>query len=412
MLKKRSARTIWSRSLAGAFVLAALLATVNLNLANARPAYALDLPTWGDVQAAKANEAAAAKKVKEIEGLIAQVSQEVAATQAEVERTMAIFTQAEADFMAADARVQGLEAEAASSAAEAEAASDQAAILAAQLYRAGGVDQSLELLLDDDAKAADVLLSKLAMMSKATERNTNIYQAAQTAQNNAKSLSKQAEVARGEREKLKIAAEQALEAAAQASAAAQEKLTAQQAQQETLNAQLAALKDTTANTVSGYQQRLAAEEEQRRQAAAAAQGGGGGSTSSSGWVRPSGGWLSGTFGYCSNAYCSGTNHTGIDLALGCGNPIYAASGGTVIFAGWAGMGGNMVYINHGNGQQTRYAHMSAIYAGYGASVGTGQVIGLVGTTGASTGCHLHFETLQNGGFQNPISFMAARGVYF
>lgn len=428
MAVKLSARSTWSRFIAGTFVVASVVATVQLGMLNASPAQALDLPTWGDVQAAKSNEAAAAAKVKQIEGLIAQLAGEVAATRAEAERTMGVYAQAEADYMAADSRFQGLTAEAQESAKEADIASDQAAILAAQMYRAGGVDQSLELFLDDSASAADVLLSRLAMMSKATERNTNLYEAAQTAQNNAVSLSAQAEVAKGEREELKIAAESAMQAAASAAEAAQTKLTQQEQQQQVLNAQLAALKDTTATTVAGYQERVRIEDEQRRarEAAAAAErarqqaawaaqqaaaGGGGGGGGGGSWVRPSGGWLSGTFGWCSNAYCGGNNHTGIDLALGCGNPIYAASGGTVTFAGWAGMGGNMVYLNHPDGTQTRYAHMSSIAAGRGAGVGTGQIIGYVGSTGASTGCHLHYETLQGGRFVDPRAFMGARGVY-
>lgn len=432
MTNTLSVRSKWMRILAGAFTVAALAGTLSANILTAQPAHALDLPTWADVQSAKANEASAAAKVKQIEGLIAQLQGEVAATKAEAERTMGIYTQAEAEFMAAESRYQGLTAEAETSAAEAEVASDQAAILAAQMYRAGGVDQSLELFLDDDASAADVLLSKLAMMSKATERNTNLYEAAQTAQNNATSLGAQAEVAKGEREKLKVAAEQAMEAAAIAAQAATDKLAEQEKQQTTLNAQLAALKDTTATTVAGYQERVAIEAEQRRQAEAAAAaerarqqaawaaanpsaGGGGGG--GGGWVRPVGGWVSGEFGYCSNAYCGGYGHTGMDFAAGCGSGLYAASSGTVVFAGWAGAGGNMVYINHPDGSQTRYAHMSSIYVGRGAGVGTGQMIGTVGSTGNSTGCHLHYETRNNGdtgwyGFVNPRSFMAARGVYF
>jgi len=415
-------RTRLARLGVAALTVALAISAINSSVGAGSAANALDLPTWADVQAAKSNEAAASAKVKQIEGLIAQLQQQVAATRAEAERTMAEYTKAEAEYMAADARFQGLTAEAEASAAEAEAASEQAAILAAQLYRAGGVDQSLELFLDDDASAADVLLSKLAMMSKATERNTTIYEAAQTASNNAASLGQQAEVAKTERESLKIAAEQAMEAAAAAAASAQATLAQQEEQQQTLNAQLAALKDTTAATVAGYQERVRIEEEQRREAErraaeerarqqAAWAAANPGAVAPGGWVRPSGGWLSGVFGWCSNAFCSGSSHTGIDLALGCGNPIYAASSGTVRFVGWAGMGGNMVYLNHPDGTQTRYAHMSGFAVGYNQVVNTGQVIGYVGSTGASTGCHLHYETLSGGRFVDPRSFMAARGVY-
>lgn len=423
-------RKTWTRVFTATFAVTAVFSMMQIGVLKAQPARALDLPTWADVQAAKANEASAAAKVKQIQGLISQLQAEVAATQAEAERTMGIYSQAEADFAAADAKYQGLTAEAASSAEQAESASNQAAILAAQMYRAGGVDQSLGLLLDDDATAADTLLSKLAMMSKATERNTNLYEAAQTANNTATSLGAQAEVAKAEREKLKVAAQTAMEAAAVAAEASQTKLAQQQEQQKTLDAQLAALKDTTATTVAGYQQRVAIEEEQRRQAEAAAaaerarqaaawaaQNGGAAGAPSGPWTRPSGGYVSGEFGFCSNAYCGGYSHTGMDFAAGCGTPIYAASAGTVVFSGWAGSGGNMVYINHGDGSQTRYAHLNSIYVGRNSGVGTGQVIGAMGSTGNSTGCHLHFETrnkqdLLYYGFVNPRSFMGARGVGF
>lgn len=93
-------------------------------------------------------------------------------------------------------------------------------------------------------------------------------------------------------------------------------------------------------------------------------------------------------------------HSGTDLAAGCGTPIFASQSGTVAFRGWDGTGGNSIYINHGriNGSawQTAYRHLSAFNVSKGASVSKGQVIGKVGTTGRSTGCHLHFEVWQNG----------------
>jgi murein DD-endopeptidase MepM/ murein hydrolase activator NlpD len=107
------------------------------------------------------------------------------------------------------------------------------------------------------------------------------------------------------------------------------------------------------------------------------------------------------------------NHTGIDLATACWTPIVAAQAGTVTMAYWdPGGGGNMVNINHPNGWQTRYAHMVqwASVSG-GQWVNAGQTIGFVGTTGASTGCHLHFEMRpnQDGGwydFVNPAFYIA------
>ncbi|MDT8899288.1 peptidoglycan DD-metalloendopeptidase family protein [Thermanaerothrix sp. 4228-RoL] len=101
-----------------------------------------------------------------------------------------------------------------------------------------------------------------------------------------------------------------------------------------------------------------------------------------------------------NDYWDG--HMAIDIAAGIGDPIYAADSGVVVYAGWISGGyGNMVMIDHGNGYQTLYAHLSAIRVSCGASVRQGQVIGLAGSTGRSTGPHLHFEVRYMGGFINP-----------
>lgn len=93
---------------------------------------------------------------------------------------------------------------------------------------------------------------------------------------------------------------------------------------------------------------------------------------------------------------------GVDIAAPAGTPIYAAAGGTVIVSrvgGWNGGYGNYVVIEHGNGVQTLYAHMSADNVSVGQSVSRGQAIGTVGNTGQSTGYHLHFEVR---GAKNPM----------
>jgi murein DD-endopeptidase MepM/ murein hydrolase activator NlpD len=101
-----------------------------------------------------------------------------------------------------------------------------------------------------------------------------------------------------------------------------------------------------------------------------------------------------------NDYWSG--HLAIDIAAGFGASVYAADSGVVVFSGAAlGGYGYMVMIDHGNGYQTLYAHMSSISAGCGASVTQGQFIGAAGSTGKSTGPHLHFEVRYLGGFVNP-----------
>lgn len=96
-------------------------------------------------------------------------------------------------------------------------------------------------------------------------------------------------------------------------------------------------------------------------------------------------------------------HTGLDIAASRGTPIRAAASGVVNYSGRNGGYGNYVRINHGNGMQTAYAHMSRIAARNGARVSQGQVIGYVGSTGMSTGPHLHYELIRNGRKVNPRS---------
>jgi murein DD-endopeptidase MepM/ murein hydrolase activator NlpD len=97
-------------------------------------------------------------------------------------------------------------------------------------------------------------------------------------------------------------------------------------------------------------------------------------------------------------------HIGLDYRCRLGDPIYAADSGVVIFAGWSGGYGNLVRVSHGNGYETRYAHFNAFAVGCGEPVAQGQLIGYCGTTGWSTGPHLHYEIRSNGVPQNPRLF--------
>jgi murein DD-endopeptidase MepM/ murein hydrolase activator NlpD len=103
-----------------------------------------------------------------------------------------------------------------------------------------------------------------------------------------------------------------------------------------------------------------------------------------------------TFGYRVNPMGgSGTElHTGVDYASACGTPVKAADAGTVVDSGWHAYGGGQrIAIDHGDGLKTTYNHMSALEVPAGTAVKRGDLLGAVGSTGNSTGCHLHFEVL-------------------
>jgi murein DD-endopeptidase MepM/ murein hydrolase activator NlpD len=100
-------------------------------------------------------------------------------------------------------------------------------------------------------------------------------------------------------------------------------------------------------------------------------------------------------------------HTGLDFRGEIGEPIHATAAGTVTIAGWSGGYGKMVEIDHGNGLATRYGHLSQIDVSVGDTVRIGQVIGLLGTTGRSTGPHLHYETRVGGEPVDPQKFLNA-----
>ena len=101
-------------------------------------------------------------------------------------------------------------------------------------------------------------------------------------------------------------------------------------------------------------------------------------------------------------YTPNTNHWGIDIAGNEGEAVYATDAGVVVYAGWNNYGyGNMIMVDHGNNFQSLYAHLTGFNVGCGQSVGQGELIGAIGTTGRSSGPHLHFEIRAISSFVNP-----------
>ena len=100
-------------------------------------------------------------------------------------------------------------------------------------------------------------------------------------------------------------------------------------------------------------------------------------------------------------------HTGLDMREEYGAPVRVTAAGTVITAGWSGGYGNMVEVDHGNGLATRYGHLSAILVSEGQAVTAGAVVGKLGSTGRSTGPHLHYEVRVDGDAVDPVRFLRA-----
>ena len=120
-------------------------------------------------------------------------------------------------------------------------------------------------------------------------------------------------------------------------------------------------------------------------------------------IRPISGTITSRFG--ANSSIRSSAHTGLDISAPKGTPIKAAASGTVTFSGWKGSYGYMIVISHGNGIQTYYAHCSQLYASVGETVSQGETIASVGSTGNSTGPHLHLEVRINGVAYNPQNYV-------
>jgi murein DD-endopeptidase MepM/ murein hydrolase activator NlpD len=215
-------------------------------------------------------------------------------------------------------------------------------------------------------------------------------------------------------EKEKAAA--AREVAAQRRAAADQQLSAYKANlaekarlEHALNARIAEVTgevDALAREDAAIQAVLNSEAAKAAAARRASRDGAGSADDSGGRISgvgmrwPVGGPVTSEFGYR-----WGRLHAGLDIGAGTGTPIHAAKSGTVIFSGQQNGYGNVIIISHGGGLTTLYGHQSRLAARDGDEVSTGDVIGYVGSTGHSTGPHLHFETRVNGSPQNPRRFL-------
>jgi murein DD-endopeptidase MepM/ murein hydrolase activator NlpD len=423
----RATRPVRHRAIAVAIAFAF---AVTGSIATAQSASAVSYPSWGDVQAAQANQATKAAAVAQINSVITQLNAQVATAQADAAAKGEQLQVAQQHFDEAAAKLGVLKAQAEAAKAKAKASRDSAGAMAAQMARSG--DSQLVSSLFFNGSSAKDLLNQLSLASKVTDQSQGVYDKALQEQNVAGELTKQSDLATTALAALNKTAQDALATAQAASEAASAALADQAVHKNELDAQLAALVSNTQMTQASYNAGVAVAAQQAAAAKAAAAAAaaasapsapastpsapsGGGSAASTGWVRPSGGHISSPYGWRVDPYTHIESlHPGTDFGQTCGNPIWAAHSGKVIYAGAYGGYGNFVQIanNDGTGISTAYGHIvdGGILVSIGQQVSAGQQIARVGSTGWSTGCHLHFEIRLNNATQDPVPFMRARGV--
>ncbi len=415
---RRARARAWIRAFVVPVAVIALVAPLLSGPTEAFAASRIDYPTWSEVTAARKSEAATKRQVAAITALLAQLEAALVQARADEIAKGEAYEAAQDAFDMQVMVTDELVAQADAARQEADAAKRQASRLLAMLARAGDGDL-IASLLGENSDGADSFLFRLETMDRLSDQSNTLYTEAFQLQNTAESLADQATIAREKRDELQVLAEEALAAARAATIAADEALAEQQVHQAELKAQLSVLVEKRKATETDYRAGVAAREAARKareaaeraaaEAAAAANG-----ANSAGWARPSGGYISSGYGMRYHPiYHYWRLHNGVDLAgMGCGAPIDAVHAGVVTYSGWNGTLGNYIQINHGDGTSSGYGHIisGGRLVGYGQSVSAGQQIARVGSTGASTGCHLHFMIRVNGQLTNPVPFMANRGI--
>ncbi len=374
-------------------------------LGPAASARATDYPTWGDVAAVRNDQAAAQNAIARIEGLLAGLQSEAARTAADSETKGTLWRAADEKFQVAALRAQNLQNQADVASELANSSQQRAGQMAAQLARGGSGQDLVAELLTSTSDPAD-LLYNLGMSSKLSEQTNAIYERALQDRNTAQALTDQADVAKAELQVLRTAAEKLFVEAQAAAIAAADALREQEENQARLQQQLTVLTEKRAATEADY---LAGVRERIGSGASLDAG----EISLSGWAKPVSGRITDSFGWrISPTAGASSYHQGTDIGAGCGQPLYAASSGTVVYAGWNGGYGNFVMIDHGSGVTTSYAHIrdGGILVSYGQYVDVATNIAQVGTTGTSTGCHSHFEVRINGTATDAEVFMRNQGI--
>jgi murein DD-endopeptidase MepM/ murein hydrolase activator NlpD len=356
------------------------------------------------IEDASAEEVAAIKELQAVTALRQELEAKVAALDRQVAEAQQRIEAAEAEIARIQAQVETVQRDIDRILAEIEASKDKFNASALALYKGGGNGNSNFTLLSTGGGAHEVIAG-----SKYLGENTRRFERELQRQG---SLKDQLDDAQNDLRK-----EQAKAREAEAAAAAdREQVSQLRTQADGEREQATAAEQQEQQVVEGIRARKADFEAQYNalQAQIAAMvsrgnptpsnggggGGGGGSSGNGRFIWPVNGSIGSGFGPRTHPIYGGSRmHTGIDISASQGTPIRAAGDGVVKMAGVNGGYGNWTLIDHGDGLATGYGHQSRIAVSVGQRVSQGQVIGYVGSTGASTGPHLHWEVRVNG---NPV----------
>ena len=340
-----------------------------------------------------------------------EIMRSIDALQTQLNAANAEYDRATQEYETANAAAEDAAARVKAAKARIAELQDRLGDRATSMYKTGGSMSFIDVLLG--ASSFEELVTSWDAFEKISSQDAELIQ-------ESKDVKAEAEAAEQEYNEQKAKAAEEVE---NAKAAQQEIESTKASMEEELtrvNEEVVALQ------AKEEEERIAAEEAQRRAEEAErlaattpipGGGGGGGSTNagtsggdgslnSSGWVNPCPSYYGVTNEFAWAGAWDGNYHNGIDLGAASGAPIVSSGPGTVTFVGWYGTGGNAVIVSHGNGIRTIYMHMSSQAATVGQQVSAGDLIGYVGSTGYSTGPHLHFQIEINGTPVNPRNYFS------
>jgi murein DD-endopeptidase MepM/ murein hydrolase activator NlpD len=382
----------------GAFLVAS-------TLVSAPAAFATSYPTWADVVAARHSAAATKAEVANIRDLLAGLSRQLTAANTDAAAKGQAAVAAEQKYTLAQDKEQTLRLQEKAAAAKAAKSKRELGGYASQLARGPGGSggwSTMSLLLN--GKSEGHLLNDLGAIGQISTEQNSLLQKALSDQNSVKQLTTLATAQEHILAVQKQAADAAKAAAALAAAKLQVAVTAEATHETALTVLETALTSKANMTEAQYEKGVAAS------------GGAGraGVVDGDGWALPTAGVITSPYGYRydpAQGY-SWAMHYGDDIAHGCLQGIYAATAGTVTYAGIYSDYGNYIRISHGGGISTVYGHIAngETFVHVGQHVAAGQNIARTGSTGASTGCHLYFGVEVSGSWVDPVPFMRARGI--